>query len=488
LNGTRVLEFGEALPEYIETLLKNLGQGLTLSVPYDTAWLAQLDPEYGFGEAYQWLNTHQNDDGSWGSGISHYHDRIICTLAALIALKKGPSNSATDSRIQRALNYIKTNIYSSRVGFHETINFTGLATYLLSHARELGLDTPLPDIYQPSPKLARLRHRPDLWGNHSIAYSLECFQPKYEQVQSLFASNGSIASSPAATIAVMLNSNSAVPEALAYLRQYVSDDGGMPTVAPINLFEITWSLHHLISSDAISPEHPEVHRLLDFDWQHWNHSRGQSWGNAFKLENLDDSASGFLFLRWGHYPVSVSTFAWYEQEDRFFCYPDETDPSLHAHLKLLQALKTEYRQHPWIDKINNFITTYHTTAAPRDKWHISPYYIYATAIPALHTINDSLMHTYAQYALNHQNADGGWGFYGVSTSEETAYALKALIYYHTHVAPVETSILHRAAQYLAGHYNTSYIACWIGKCLYTPYNVIHAAVLGAMHSYLHLGD
>src|SRR5687768_17883149 len=40
-----------------------------------------------FRSAMEWISENQLPDGSWGAkDIFHYHDRVICTLAAMIAL------------------------------------------------------------------------------------------------------------------------------------------------------------------------------------------------------------------------------------------------------------------------------------------------------------------------------------------------------------------------------------------------------------------
>src|SRR6266545_1309844 len=58
---------------------------------YDTAWLAAVpDPadrrSTRFPSALQWLVDHQGPDGSWGGVIRYEHDRILCTLAAIVPL------------------------------------------------------------------------------------------------------------------------------------------------------------------------------------------------------------------------------------------------------------------------------------------------------------------------------------------------------------------------------------------------------------------
>src|ERR1043165_7283766 len=86
-------EFLETLDEQIEQVLARLGRGAGEmdSVAYDTAWIARLAPHFpgnGFEQALEWLRWHQHGDGCWGGALVHYHDRIISTLAAIIALRE----------------------------------------------------------------------------------------------------------------------------------------------------------------------------------------------------------------------------------------------------------------------------------------------------------------------------------------------------------------------------------------------------------------
>jgi halimadienyl-diphosphate synthase len=75
--------------EEIHELLRKIGPGRMSSTAYDTAWVARLnevDPLLG-NNALEWINANQLPDGSWGTGdILYYHDRVVCTLAAMIAL------------------------------------------------------------------------------------------------------------------------------------------------------------------------------------------------------------------------------------------------------------------------------------------------------------------------------------------------------------------------------------------------------------------
>lgn len=70
-------------------LLGRMDLGDSQGVAYDTAWVARLKNANGkpmFPQSFQWLLSHQKKDGSWGCEIEYYHDRVLSTLASLIAL------------------------------------------------------------------------------------------------------------------------------------------------------------------------------------------------------------------------------------------------------------------------------------------------------------------------------------------------------------------------------------------------------------------
>src|SRR3712207_5961196 len=81
------------------------------STAYDTAWLAAVpDPsdrrDPRFPSALNWITTHQHADGSWGSAVRYEHDRIICTLAALIPLARFGRRESDRWQLQRGERYL----------------------------------------------------------------------------------------------------------------------------------------------------------------------------------------------------------------------------------------------------------------------------------------------------------------------------------------------------------------------------------------------
>ena len=67
--------------------LPHLGQ--ISSTAYDTAWVARLGEveQTRSEESLEWLRENQLMNGSWGAKeVIYHHDRLLCTLAAMIAL------------------------------------------------------------------------------------------------------------------------------------------------------------------------------------------------------------------------------------------------------------------------------------------------------------------------------------------------------------------------------------------------------------------
>jgi len=486
-----VVDLIDQLSQEVEALIASLGQGLTFSIPYDTGWIARLhrqSPQPEFENAYTWILKHQHSDGSWGSPIEHYHDRTICTLSAIIALKQYPSTPDIVRRLNGAIDYVNRHIDHIHRDPNDTVNYRGLAALLFNEAQRQGVDIHTPSHYRNDnngSKLARLQARPDLWPGHSITYSLECFLPNLDTAATAFEPTGSIAGSPSATAAVLLNSTGTFSPALDYLRRTVQPDGGVPVAVPIDLFETAWATNILRNAKLVTADHPHIRRILNWLWQHWDPARGASFSSLNNAPDLDITATSFLVLHWAGYSPNPTVFTAFEEVDRFVCYPDESDPSLSVQVRLLAALKAYGYppDHPWVQKITAFLTHYEHSTPWIDKWHTSPYYIYNASIPALTDIKPSLATQQLHYVLDHQRTDGGWGHYMTSTPEETAYALQILLWWHCNVSKIEMSRLSAAATYLTAHRNGPFPESWVSKCLYIPLQIVKASILATLYTY-----
>jgi halimadienyl-diphosphate synthase len=104
---------------------------------------------------------------------------------------------------------------------------------------------------------------------------------------------------------------------------------------------------------------------------------------------------------------------------------------------------------------------------------------------ALQGVGDDLAYPCIKWILKTQRSDGGWGYYDVSTLEETAYCLQALLHWDRTVERVDPAQIDTAAAFLSRNIHEEHLPpLWIGKCLYSPRNVVRSAALAAMHSYL----
>src|SRR5437016_540956 len=124
-----------------EHLVDSLDEGQMSATAYDTAWVARVraadHPEQpAFPLAVRWLLRHQHLDGSWGAEVAFPHDRLICTLAALVALAElTESLPGTDHAVRRALVYLHLHRPDVRNDPIDTVGFELLLPELLRQAR-----------------------------------------------------------------------------------------------------------------------------------------------------------------------------------------------------------------------------------------------------------------------------------------------------------------------------------------------------------------
>jgi halimadienyl-diphosphate synthase len=496
------MKFGyDIIDTSIQDVLSSLARktSVTSSAAYDTAWVARIArqfPGHGFESALPWLRRNQHADGSWGGEVLHYHDRIISTLSSIIALHEVGEGYEDEQRLRAGENFLWRENGRLNHDSNDTIGFPVLAVALVNEAMKLGLDVPRDlyrDVAKIEKKLNMLAHNPQAWRQTTLIYSLESLLT-YLPSQGYFdfaEEDGCVGMSPAAAAATLLNPQTYNPRSLAYLEQVMVDqgDGGAPTIKPMDLAETLWSMFHLWLANALSPDHPEVRRILDFLYSVWSPENGVGFSYQFRVPDLDDTAVAFTLLRWGGYDVSADVFAAYEQEKHFCCYPGELDQSLSAHIRMLSALQLD-KQHPnydaWTRKIVATLRGYDLNGYFWfDKWHMSPYYLTTTAIWSLHGVVDDLLPPRVKWILKTQHADGGWGYYGQSTAEETAYCLEALLFWDQRVERVDPTTLGAAADYLMAHIDNPQIpALWIGKSLYMAPLVTRSAISMALYSYM----
>jgi halimadienyl-diphosphate synthase len=490
----------DAILANVQDILSKLGGRYSHSdsVAYDTAWVARLSndyPGYGFDEAVEWLRRHQHQDGSWGGEILHFHDRIVSTLSALIALKTVGDKVEDAVRISAGESFLWHENGRLLHDANDTSGFPVLALALVNEATSVGLDVPS-DLYRNATKIEKklnmLAPNPELWRLTPLIFSFEALRPYAppDNTINFTEANDSVASSPSATAAFILSTKRDTSAAVSYLADvfHQQGDGGLPFKQPFDLFEAAWTLNHLRQSELIEADDPEVQRILQFLYESWSDETGISASKYFHVPDLDDTAVTYSLLRWGGFDVDYNVFKTYETDTHFRCYPGELDPSLSVNIRTLAALRMDNNAAPygaWRDKILHFLRVNDINGYFWfDKWHISPYYLTATAVWSLQGIADDLLQRRIQWIQKTQRLDGGWGYYQASTTEETAYCLEALLYWDKHVERIDPLYLHAAAHYIMEHaHEKKRPPMWIAKSLYTSHFLVESAILGALMNY-----
>lgn len=509
LNETKTelrhLQFVEApavdtdLKRDFHQLLREVGPGRIRSTAYDTAWVAclgELDEKLS-QPALKWLSENQLPDGSWGTSAPfYYHDRILCTLAAMVALSKCGRRAqdrrridrgrwALDRLVQRAPQGIMTDLHGATIGFELIV------PTLLAEAEALGIVPHYGDDIlgnaapQRAVKLAKMQ---GFKVNRftTMAFSAEmlgCDKQEMLDVENLLEANGSSGHSPAATAYFATHVCPGDAVALEYLRTVVSPDGGVPNVAPFDSFERSWTLWNLALTGPLDNETLALCQPhLDFIEAAWKPGEGSAFAAGYSCRDADLTSMVYESLtRFGRF-ADVEAILHYEREDYFACYALEANPSLSANVHALGALRQAGLglQHPSIQKILRFLQkTQMAGTFWFDKWHSSPYYTTSHAIIACAGYSDQMIQNAVDWILATQGADGAWGYY-IPTAEETAYCLQALVMWRRQGGEVPLEALKHGAAWLAEHAEPPYPALWMGKCLYCPELVIRSAVLSAL--------
>jgi hypothetical protein len=286
-------------------LLGSVGDGEMSPCAYDTAWVARVPKpanpdEPLFPAAYDWLLGHQRPDGSWGAEITFAHDRVMTTLAALVALSS--SNYRREESViaaRRAIVYLNRERPNLRDDPVETVGFELILPDLVRQAKQLGLSLPYEDWefveVLKADKLSRIPPIAVYGAPTTLTHSLEYLGDRLAPllIGRSRAPNGSYGASPSATAYVQLHA----PEdsAVAYLRSVpdVMTTGGVSDVYPIDVFETAWVLQSVAPLHAELPEYDDAARALLNYWT----PEGVSFTNSGMVTDADDSAVTVAVLR-----------------------------------------------------------------------------------------------------------------------------------------------------------------------------------------------
>jgi halimadienyl-diphosphate synthase len=479
-------------------LVGNLRQRMGPS-PYDIAWMARLRMSDGaprWPDLIDWLLDNQRGDGSWGGAIVYYHERIICTLAALIALRQNGFTRQAEESIKRAERYVWRHLHLLPRDPFELVGFELLLPMLLQEAQAAGLDVPTHTCGYGEIQTAKLRLiPPDLLYSPRVStiHSLEFLGHTVDRdrLRPILGANGSLGNSPAATVFYVLH-NPGHERALAYLESIRRHDRHVIYLYPFHIFELVWTLKNLMFSGRPLAEFTCA-AVWD-DLQSHLSQTGIGLDPTFGITDGDITSVTAQLMRAGGHEFDPQILARFEdpQTHIFRTYDYERNPSVGTNVHALEALhampeypkRREVREQILVTLLDKRVYELYWV----DKWHASPYYATTHAVVALLAEGHFLEHAYQpaiDWLLHTQNDDGSWGYFQTGTVEETAYALTALLHYARHHS-INADVLHRGAAYLARRHEgpaSQYPELWIGKDLYVPYDVVRAAVLSALILY-----
>lgn len=493
--------------DYVEEareLVRNLDQRMGPS-PYDIAWMARLRTEDGeprWPDLVDWLLENQHPDGSWGGEIEYYHDRIICTLTAIIALRENGQTREAEEAIKRGERYLWQHMHMLPRDPFELVGFELIFPTLLGEARTLGLDVPTHACGYEEIQTDKLRlippellYSPYITTVHSLEFLGQTGNP--DLLGKAMFKNGSLGNSPATTAYyLLLDSNNR--RALTYLEKVREHMNHAIMLYPFRLFELIWVLNNLAFSGLSVTEFAgeniwkKLHKELGPD--------GISLDPTFGIPDGDNTAVCSRLLVSAGYDVDPLVLNRFEDKETqtFRTYNYERNASIGTNVHVLEALslmpsypdRREVQEKIILMLLNNRVfNTYWI-----DKWHASPYYATAHALVGLLREGKYLVHACSHtvdWLLHTQREDGSWGFFENGTAEETAYTLTALLYYNRYET-IDQDILDQAVRYLTQAYHKTTSSCypvlWIDKCLYAPYDIIRSAILAALILYSNSAD
>lgn len=486
------------IDEEVKKVLNEVGPGRMSSTAYDTAWVARLgeiDKDLS-DQAVNWLLENQLPDGSWGaSDVFYYHDRVISTLIAMIALKEHGGNSHHQAQVEKGVEALERITSDGEHSFASDLNgatvaFEMVAPILLAEAKELGIIKQQGERILGRLSNMRQEKMRKLAGYKINRYVTPAFSAEMAgiddqymlEVENLQEANGSIGHSPSATAYFALRVKPGDAKAIDYIKSSVAKNGGAPDLYPFDVYERAWVLWNLSLTDYFEGDKRSfADPILDYLAAAWKPGQGIGFSKDYSVIDGDDTIiTCELFNKFG-YPTDLNTVLSFEEEEYFRCYQLEVGISPSVNIHALMTLRDfDYPlEHPSVRKVFQFLDTQKSGDFWVDKWNSSSFYTSSHYVIACAKFKNAIAQPTVDWILKNQRADGSWGTFG-STTEETAYCLQALSIWSRHVRSVPQDVIRRGRTWLLEHYDLPHSPIWIGKGLYTPQWVSCSAILSAM--------
>ncbi|KAF2967053.1 hypothetical protein GQX73_g6510 [Xylaria multiplex] len=505
---------------------------------YDTAWLAMIrDPvvpgRWLFPESYSYLLLHQTEDGMWPTYASPI-DGILNTLAGLLALLKHHNSNTINIDDPHLAKYwdVPKRVEKARIALQSALNdwdvnqtlhvgFEMLVPGLLRQLDEEGVvfefdgKSALMTLYQK--KLAKTH--PDMVASKqptTLLHSLEALIGAFDfgLVRHHCSAYGGMLGSPASTAAYLLYSPEWDVRAQSYLENVISSYGscgGVPSGFPAPVFEISWIISTLFTSDFSVEDFLEgdLHIVTEYLRKAISNQDGVLGFAPTFVPDADDTAKSLIALTALGLEIDRAPLIRnFEGSTHFKTYQFERTPSISANCNVLLALLTspDVDQYvPQIEKAVKFLCNCWNANRLQDKWNLAPEYTYMLLASALYQLLSVYSHgSLRDFAENvikidvpiilvqllgrtlfKQQNDGSWE----GSVERTSYGVLLISYalklpwplpikQHAEAAflKAKTYLEAHAKEWATGDY------LWIEKVTYRLPTVAEAYCLAAMNS------
>ncbi|MBN1311017.1 MAG: hypothetical protein JXB30_06320 [Anaerolineae bacterium] len=448
-------------------------------------------------EALDYLRKNQLPDGGWGEPhVLYAHERTLSTLAAIYALHTWQIDEQDSIRVHQGVDALHhyADLLSQEpdepVGYELVLpslwrQFDPEMQAIFPLEKWAGTDR----LYDKKVSLTTSKLLPDPAKPRAWWFSMEALSQTELAVldDRILAANGSIVTATAPTAAYLRAkriSGSDSPRAEAFLNDLVErGSGGVPFCDPAEIFERVWVLDNLRRVNE-SPNRLSITHVLDSIYRAWYTNKpGVSSSNLFPVNDGDDIAVGLTLLQWGGYLVDDQPLLNLWDSDHFRSYPDERSASVSTNLHALIALRHQ-PGFPHCDKaelVTHWLVEHMQKDIPfADKWNISPFYSASHAIEALSGLDNAAARRCVSFLAQHQQDDGGWGWYGAATLEETAFCVMGLAHAFSHGLLNDSRVLSRAAQFMTrATTDKIYPYLWIGKTLFQSGSIVRSSIYAA---------
>nr|AVW89185.1 copalyl diphosphate synthase 3 [Andrographis paniculata] len=370
--------------ENIRTLLRTMDDGRISVSPYDTAWVALIKDAEGraqFPSALDWIAQNQLPDGSWGDKQYCVSDRLVNTLACVVALRSWNIHSI---KSQQGISYIKENVYKleNADAEHMMCGFEIVFPAILQRARELGIEG-LPYDAPVIAKIHNARTRkmeriPKALMHEirtSLLYSLEGLDDlDWKKLLKLQSGNGSFLTSPSSTAFAFMETGD--ENCLRFISNTVQkfNGGGVPTSYPVDIYARLWAVDRLQRLGVSHHFEPEIKDMLSYVSRFWS-NKGVFSCRDLEFCDIDDTSMGFRLLRMHGYDVDPKVFDNFRSGNKFSCIGGEVNESSSAMYNLYRASQLQFLGENILEAARSFAYNFLQEKLEKnqilDKWIIS---------------------------------------------------------------------------------------------------------------------